>query len=75
MIVAKVLGIKRYETLAGKRTDGAFWVRYCVVRDGKIEHQGERLIPAKDELDVFRVLPEQLINRHNVDSIEWICEV
>ena len=80
MIVAKVLGTKRYERVRREdvnheRVVVAFWVNYCVVRDGKIEHQGERLVPAKDELELFQVLPEQLIKRHNVDSIEWICEV
>lgn len=76
MLVAKVKSVKGFRALAGHRVKyPMYWVTYTVVRDGVPEHDGERLIHAMDELEVFRKFPAEIIERHGVDSVEWLCEV
>lgn len=60
--------------LSNKR---AFWVEYSVVAsDGDaawIEHMGERLITAIDELGFYQEFPKQMHERHNIDpnNVRW----
>lgn len=75
MLVAKVRNINHYSPYQGGPKIAAYWVKYIVVRDGVFEHEGERLIRAVDELEVFRKFPAEIIERHGVDSVEWLCEV
>lgn len=76
MLVAKVKSIKGFRSLAGHRVKyPMYWVTYSVVRDGVPEHDGERLVQAVDELEVYKKFPAVIIERHGVDKVEWLCEV
>ena len=48
-----------------------FWVAYTFYRNGNLEHSGERLVHAVDELDLFKVFPEQMDKRHGTNNVRW----
>lgn len=56
----------------------AFWVEYSVKVDNDetvwVEHAGERLLTAFDELGIYREFPKGMQERHNIDpnNVRWL---
>lgn len=56
----------------------AFWVEYSVkVYDDEtvwVEHAGERLLTAVDELGIYREFPKEMQERHNItpNNVRWL---